>query len=126
MFLNFLCDFCFNPLERRQCRKNEYSCLSERKCVSINRKCDGVEDCDDGSDEFLCCKLERERERAVSANNSLAYNHQLQYSTLELNNAKYLSVPVSVQGLHGYHPTLRCSPHATLSITTFLFTFLFT
>lgn len=36
-----------------QCEPNEFKC-DNKKCVSVVWKCDGQDDCDDGSDERFC------------------------------------------------------------------------
>ena len=49
---NFVSVTCKTP--------ENYLCRSDEKCVPVTLKCDGVIDCDDGSDEMGCteyCKL---------------------------------------------------------------------
>ena len=33
------------------CPDNKFMCLSTGSCIDINKRCDGILDCDDGSDE---------------------------------------------------------------------------
>ncbi|KAI4480244.1 hypothetical protein M0804_010242 [Polistes exclamans] len=48
---------CF---QRDECRKDEFTCDNERQCVPINKICDGIRHCRDGSDENseMCMKQE--------------------------------------------------------------------
>ena len=36
------------------CEETEFSCITGGQCVSNSVQCDGVEDCDDGTEEYLC------------------------------------------------------------------------
>ena len=36
------------------CKRTEHTCVSDGYCVGYLRRCDGENDCDDGSDEYLC------------------------------------------------------------------------
>ncbi|XP_061539725.1 low-density lipoprotein receptor-related protein 8-like isoform X3 [Phycodurus eques] len=39
---------------RLKCKKDEFSCLSSRRCLPARLSCNGVKDCGDGSDEDSC------------------------------------------------------------------------
>ena len=41
-----------------RCGMAEWPCRSELQCVSLDRYCDGVRDCEDGSDEPPGCSRE--------------------------------------------------------------------
>ena len=36
------------------CEETEFNCVTGSQCVNNSVQCDGHEDCDDGSDEYLC------------------------------------------------------------------------
>ena len=44
-------DISLTPLG---CRKDEFSCLSEKQCIPLGFHCDNQTDCVDGSDEYGC------------------------------------------------------------------------
>ena len=37
-----------------ECSWAEFACEVDNKCILINKKCDGVDDCSDGADEVSC------------------------------------------------------------------------
>ena len=39
-----------------QCGVKEFQCRNKEKCVDYERRCDGVVDCVDKSDEIGCCE----------------------------------------------------------------------
>jgi len=41
---------------KNQCKQEDFSC-NNGNCISSSLRCDGVDDCDDGSDERHCLKL---------------------------------------------------------------------
>ncbi|XP_015791477.1 low-density lipoprotein receptor-related protein-like [Tetranychus urticae] len=43
-----------NPWPTVKCDADEFSCHSRRLCIKTHLVCDGINDCDDGSDEFEC------------------------------------------------------------------------
>lgn len=47
-------------VEYKECKKNEFRCADGRECINSKLTCNGVKECDDGSDEELpkCSKLE--------------------------------------------------------------------
>lgn len=46
----------YEPIEliERHCSDNEFECISDHKCISLEKYCDYTIDCDDGSDENSC------------------------------------------------------------------------
>ena len=42
-------------VETFECDVGEFACASQRQCIDVRRRCDGVGDCDDSSDESNCC-----------------------------------------------------------------------
>ncbi|XP_056630656.1 modular serine protease-like [Diorhabda sublineata] len=52
-------DSFVNLRERRATNKCDgFTCASDRRCIKIENRCDGKEDCQDGSDEYADCKTE--------------------------------------------------------------------
>lgn len=48
--------YCFPDEDQSRCppivcKAQEFRCANQRLCISLNKKCDGYRDCDDGSDE---------------------------------------------------------------------------
>ncbi|XP_015791479.1 uncharacterized protein LOC107368216 isoform X1 [Tetranychus urticae] len=43
-----------NPWPTVNCHADEFSCHSKRLCIKPHLVCDGINDCDDGSDELMC------------------------------------------------------------------------
>ena len=44
-------------LKFTQCNSNEFTCHTYGNCISLNTRCDGEQDCVDGSDEINCTNL---------------------------------------------------------------------
>lgn len=45
----------FFPILASTCSSNQFQCV-DGPCINIDKRCNEVEDCSDGSDEFLCGK----------------------------------------------------------------------
>lgn len=45
-----------------QCKRNEFGCNSG-ECVALEKRCNMVEECDDGSDERICLIVELDPNR---------------------------------------------------------------
>ena len=57
-----LCIFCFiahkSPTTKPlipECKPTEFSCKNRQRCVPLSAHCDSWLDCQDGSDEYMCC-----------------------------------------------------------------------
>ena len=54
-----LCDarcFCDAECTSDACQLNQWACRGGSQCIPVSYECDGVADCDDGSDEGSQCR----------------------------------------------------------------------
>jgi low density lipoprotein-related protein 2 len=56
-------DDCFDKQDEKDCppitcSANQFKCADLRQCIEENYKCDGIPDCNDGSDELGCPSVE--------------------------------------------------------------------
>ena len=62
--VKFLLLVAMDLISERICRKEEFECVNEglsphaKQCIHESYRCDGNRDCDDGSDEFNCPKID--------------------------------------------------------------------
>ncbi|NP_001297043.1 MAM and LDL-receptor class A domain-containing protein 1 precursor [Xenopus tropicalis] len=48
------CNMGGPTIPQLECPKDQFTCAYVKECVAIDAKCNGIEDCTDGSDEFSC------------------------------------------------------------------------